>query len=70
MPLPLYPEPRLQPDPQADMQRLRSEEMQILNGTGWVDQDRGVVHIPITQAMQEVAREGIAGWPTNREASP
>ena len=70
MPLPLYPEPRLQPNPQQDMQSFYAHEMQILNGTGWVDKDRGVAHIPITQAMQEVAREGIAGWPTAPEASP
>jgi hypothetical protein len=70
MPLPLYPEPRLQPNPQQDMQSFYGHEMQILNGTGWVDKDRGVAHIPITQAMHEVAREGIAGWPTAPEGSP
>lgn len=70
MPLPLYPEPRLQPDPEEDMQQLRTRNMQILNGSGWVDKDRGVVHIPIAQAMQEVARQGIAGWPTGDGASP
>ena len=52
---------------QQDLQRFYAEEMQILNGSGWVDKERGVVHIPITQAMREVAQEGIAGWPA---ASP
>ena len=46
------------PIPQQDMQRFYAQEMQILNGTGWVDKERGVVHIPIAQAMQEVARRG------------
>jgi hypothetical protein len=64
LPLPLYPEPRLQPDPKADMQRLRSRQLQILNGTGWVDKDQGIVHIPIGGAMRDVARDGIAGWPS------
>ena len=58
------------PIPQEDLQSFYAKEMQILNGTGWVDKDRGVVHIPITQAMQEVAREGIAGWPAAPEAPP
>lgn len=70
MPLPPYPEPQLQPDPPKDLQRFYAEQMQILNGTGWVDKDRGVVHIPIKQAMQDIARGGIAGWPAVREASP
>jgi hypothetical protein len=70
MPLPLYPEPRLQPDPEEDQQRFHSEEMHILNTAGWVDKDRGVVHIPIARAMQDVAREGVAGWPADREAPP
>jgi hypothetical protein len=52
------------------LQRLRAREMQILNGSGWVDKERGVVHIPITQAMREVASEGIAGWPTAPESPP
>jgi hypothetical protein len=70
MPLPLYPEPRLQPDPTEDLQRFHAREMQILNGSGWVDKERAVVHIPIMQAMREVAREGIAGWPAAPEDPP
>jgi hypothetical protein len=70
MPLPLYPEPRLQPNPQADMQQFYAQEMEGLDGTGWVDKSRGVARIPITEAMQEVAREGIAGWPEDRRGSP
>ncbi|HEY3850999.1 MAG TPA: hypothetical protein VGL87_08525 [Steroidobacteraceae bacterium] len=70
MPLPLYPEPRLQPDPTEDLQRLEAREMQILNGRGRVDQERAAVHIPIAQAMREVAREGIAGWPRAPEDRP
>jgi hypothetical protein len=70
MPLRLYPEPRLQPDPKEDLQRFHAGEMQILNGTGWVDKEHAVVRIPITQAMRKVAREGIAGWPAAPEGPP
>lgn len=70
MPLPRYPAPRLQPDPKGDLQRFHAKEMDILDGTGWVDKEHAVVHIPITQAMREVAREGIAGWPAVPEHGP
>ena len=58
MPLPLYPEPRLQPNPPADLVRLHAKE--LLNDEA---------PIPIDQAMREVAREGIPGWP-RAPASP
>ncbi len=68
-PLPIYPAPQLQPSPRADMQRFYAVEMQRLNSTGWVDRARGAVHIPIAQAMGDVARDGIAGWPTKPRRS-
>jgi len=64
LPLPVYPEPRLQPSPPSDLQQFYAEEMQTLNSTGWVDKSHGVVHIPISEAMRIVANEGAAGWPT------
>jgi hypothetical protein len=67
MPLPLYPEPRLQPDPAADLENLRAREMQVLEGTGWVDETRGIAHVPIERAMRQVAREGIADWPVDAQ---
>lgn len=70
MPLPRYPEPRLQSDPKEDLQRLEARDSQILNGIGWVDEERLVAHIPITQAMREIAQEGIAGWPPALENPP
>src|SRR5581483_10734915 len=69
LPLPIYPEPRLQPSPPDDMQSFYGKEMQILNTTGWVDKAGGVVHIPISQAMREVAQDGIAGWPSGAAQS-
>jgi hypothetical protein len=63
LPLPVYPEPRLQSDPAADMRNFRARELQRLNGVGWVDKAQGVVHIPIGQAMKQLVQEGIAGWP-------
>jgi hypothetical protein len=61
--LPLYPAPRLQTDPAAELRALRAREMAWLEGTGWVDKTQDVMHIPIAQAMQQIALEGIPGWP-------
>jgi len=63
LPLPVYPAPRLQPDPAADMRAFHAQELRQLDSTGWVDQAHGVVHIPIADAMRIVEREGIPGWP-------
>ena len=68
-PFPDYPAPRLQPSPAVDMSVFHAREMRQLNSAGWQDQGRGIVHIPIGQAMGEVAREGIPGWPTGAAAS-
>jgi hypothetical protein len=61
--LPAFPAPALQISPRADMARFRAEEEAELSSYGWVDRGRGVVRIPIDQAMEKVARDGIPGWP-------
>ncbi len=55
----MFPAPRLQPNPVADMNKLRVYEEEELNSYGWVDQAKGKVHIPIEQAMAIVARTGL-----------
>lgn len=55
----LPPEPRLQTDPQEDLRRLRAEEDAKLHGYGWVDQQGGIAHIPIEEAMKLVIRKGL-----------
>jgi len=63
LPLPRYPNPQLQPDARADLARFYREEMQRLNGAGWVDKAHGIAHFPIAEAMREVAQQNIPGWP-------
>jgi hypothetical protein len=53
------PEPRLQPDPVHDMERMRAAEEQRLHSYGWVDKEKGVAHIPIEQAMELVVKRGL-----------
>ena len=62
-PVPNFPQPTLQPSPRADMTRFYAAEMQVLNGTGWVDRAHGIAHIPIDDGMRLLARDGIPGWP-------
>lgn len=70
LPLPHYPNPQLQPNPREDMAKFYDEEMRRLNGTGWIDKARGVVHIPISDAMRKVVQDGVPGWPAPTEKPP
>src|SRR5690348_15793468 len=55
------PEPRLQLDPPEGLAQFRAEQEKRLNTYYWVDRDKGLVRIPISQAMKEVAEKGIDG---------
>ena len=48
------PEPRLQIDPQADLEDMQRRENQILGSYGWVDRNNGIARVPIERAMQLV----------------
>jgi hypothetical protein len=56
----LPPEPRLQRDPERDLEQYMAEENAKLNGYGWVDRRAGIVSIPIDQAMDLILQRGIA----------
>ncbi len=60
-----FPAPRLQTDTGADMERFRAQQMQQLNGAYWLDRERGRVHMPIGDAMRDVAARGIPDWPAS-----
>lgn len=61
--VPVFPSPRLQSDPRADMQAFLKQELARLNSAGWDDQSKGQGHIAIDDAMRRVAAAGIADWP-------
>jgi hypothetical protein len=62
----LFPEPRLQRAPIPDLKAARAEEDFVLNGYGWVDPQKGVVHIPIDVAIDVLARKGLPSRPDQR----
>ena len=63
----LPPEPRLQgalghgSSGLDDMLEMRAREDQILRSYGWVDQQSGVVHIPIEEAKKLILERGMEG---------
>ncbi len=56
---PLPPPPRLQTYPFDDIKELRKEENKVLDHYAWVDQNAGVVRIPIERAIDVLAEKGL-----------
>ena len=65
----LPPEPRLQGapgsvgSPAEDVGRFREQEDQMLNSYGWIDQQRGIIRIPIEQAKKMIEQKGASAMP-------
>src|SRR5271157_2336885 len=55
----LPPEPRLQVSVPKDLKQYKAAQEEILNSYGWVDQNAGVVRIPIDRAMDILAQKGL-----------
>jgi len=53
------PEPRLQTNPKQDLRDLLAAEDKVLNSYGWVDRTRGIVRIPIDEAMKLTVQRGL-----------
>lgn len=60
----LPPEPRLQAQPKVELKDLRTDEDAILNSYGWIDPNKGIVRIPIDQAIDIVAQKGLPSKPS------
>jgi ABC-type nickel/cobalt efflux system permease component RcnA len=60
-----FPQPRLQADPVHDVNRMRVTEDKLLSGPPtWVDEQAGVVRIPIEQAMKLTLERGLPMAPS------
>src|SRR3954447_7092771 len=57
------PPPRQPVAPSLDRVRYVAEQKLKLDTYYWIDRDRGLVHIPIEEAMKRVAAHGIDGFP-------
>lgn len=52
--------PQLLVIPETEIDQVRTTEDQKLGTYGWVDKDKGIIHIPIDKAMQMIAERGAA----------
>ena len=58
-----FPQPRLETNETMEINAFRLQEEQTLNSYGWVDEQAGVVRIPIHRAMELVAQRGLPARP-------
>ena len=68
-PAKVFPQPQLQQTPKLDLQTVRAAEEQALSTYGWVDQQKGVVRIPIGRAIELLAARGLPARTAQPEAS-
>jgi hypothetical protein len=59
----LPPAPRIQANPPLDLWLLRQHEDSILNSYGWVDRQTGTVRIPVSRAIDLLAKRGLPVQP-------
>jgi len=58
------PKPNLQAEPKLELKDLRGNEDTMLHSYGWVDSSKGIVRIPIDQAIDIVAQKGLPSKPS------
>ena len=68
---PLPPLPRLQVEPVEDLEQVREHQKSALESPpGWVDRANGLVHIPISRAMDLVLEHGALPIRPNAPPAP
>jgi hypothetical protein len=58
-----FPQPRLERNERLEINDFRLREEETLYSYGWVDQQAGVVRIPIDRAMELIAQRGLSTTP-------
>lgn len=63
--------PELQQNPEAELESQKRRMRQRLNSSGWVDQQAGIVHIPIDRAMDLLVERGLPleAWQSEKTES-
>ncbi len=61
--------PQLEPNAVESYRNFRQSQREKLNDYGWVDKQKGVVHIPIEQAMQKLVKQGLPEIRQNANAN-
>lgn len=54
-----FPDPRLEEDERTQLNGIRTEEEKTLYSYGWVNEQQGIVRIPIDRAMDLIVQRGL-----------
>ena len=57
-----FPSPRLMQDESDWLNRTQTEQRARLQGWRWIDRDKGLISIPIDDAMRRIAARGADGY--------
>lgn len=68
-PMKVFPSPKLVANEPKVLSEYQADETKAVDSYGWVDQSKGVVRIPVDQALEIVARRGLPSRPPGAQAS-
>lgn len=57
-----FPSPRLMQDESDWLNRTQTEQRARLQGWRWIDRNKGLISIPIDEAMRRIAARGADGY--------
>ena len=57
-----FPSPRLMQDESDWLNRTQTEQRARLQGWRWIDRNKGLIAIPIDEAMRRIAAKGADGY--------
>lgn len=66
-PVKIFPSPQLEQSEATDLKQFHETEEKVLNGYAWVDPQKGLVRIPVNQAIDLLAKRGL---PTRQQTAP
>src|SRR5437016_3649839 len=55
----IFPQPQVLQNEPVNLKAFRENEEKLLTGYGWVDQPKGVVRIPVNQAIDLMVKRGL-----------
>jgi hypothetical protein len=64
-----FPSPRLVQDESDWLKRAQTEQRSRLEGWRWVDRDKGLIAIPIEEAMRRISAKGADGYAPIEESA-
>ncbi|MGH7853185.1 MAG: hypothetical protein ACREP3_07065 [Candidatus Binatia bacterium] len=63
------PGPELLVEPGRAMKAMRQQEEARLKSYGWIDQEKGIAHIPIERAIDMLAEQGLPARPRKAQST-